>query len=32
MPVVLKDKAYADIRSIMAWYREKGDGAEARFE
>ena len=32
MPVVLKEKAYTDILSIMARNREKGDGSEARFE
>lgn len=32
MCLVFREKARSDLREIMAWFREKSDGSEARFE
>lgn len=30
--LVIRERAHSDLRDIMAWFREKNDGSESRFE
>lgn len=32
MQVVFREQARTDMRNVMAWFRDQGDGSEMRFE